>query len=129
MTQVIDFAIANNLPLKLLPQIGLNGSEKFKDDVFPLLQKRAIDRIDKGTGAIRYTLVEDGHRITVLYIDSPCFTKDIDRCRRYGEVRVLPNMSLQSCILRDKELSLALEKGKDYVLNQFCELWRGFNHC
>ena len=129
LIQVIDFAIANNLPLKLLPQIGLNGSEKFKDDVFPLLQKRAIDRIDKGTGAIRYTLVEDGHRITVLYIDSPCFTKDIDRCRRYGEVRVLPNMSLQSCILRDKELSLALEKGKDYVLNQFCELWRGFNHC
>lgn len=129
LTQVIDFAIANNLSLKLLPQIGLNGSEKFKDNVFPLLQKRAIDRIDKGTGAIRYTLVENSHRITVLYIDSPCFTKDIDRCRKYGEVRVLPNMSLQSCILKDKEQPLALEKGKDYVLNQFCELWIGFNHC
>lgn len=129
LTQVIDFAIANDLTLKLLPQIGLSDSETYKHKIFPLLQKRAIDRIDKGTGAIRYTLENENHRITVLYIDSPCFTKDIERCRKYGEVRVLPNMSLQSCILKEKELPLALEKGKDYVINQFYELWKGFNHC
>ena len=129
LTLVIDFAIANDLPVKLLPQIGLSGSETFKHEIFPLLQKSSVDRIDKGTGAIRYTIEKEKHRITVLYIDSPCFTKDIERCRKYGEVRVLPNMSLQSCILKKKELPLALEKGKGYVLNQFCELWKDFNHC
>ena len=84
---------------------------------------------DKGTGAIRYTLEKGNHRITVLYIDSPCFTKDIERCRKYGEIRVLPDMTLQSCILKGDTSSLALERGKEFVLSQFRALWKDFNHC
>ena len=31
--QVLEFALENELPLKLLPQIGLTGSDKFKDKI------------------------------------------------------------------------------------------------
>lgn len=127
--QVLEFALENELPLKLLPQIGLTGSDKFKEKIYPLLQAKAVERIDKGTGAIRYTLENGNHRITVLYIDSPCFTKDIERCRRYGEVRVLPEMTLQSCILKGGTSPLALERGKEFVLSQFRVLWKDFNQC
>ena len=119
----------NELPLKLLPQIGLAGSDRFKEKIYPLLQEKTVERIDKGTGAIRYTLEKGNHRITVLYIDSPCFTKDIERCRKYGEIRVLPDMTLQSCILKGDTSSLALERGKEFVLSQFRALWKDFNHC
>ena len=127
--QVLEFALENELPLKLLPQIGLTGSDRFKEKIYPLLQAKAVERIDKGTGAIRYTLENGNHRITVLYIDSPCFTKDIERCRKYGEVRVLPEMTLQSCILKGGTSPLALERGKEFVLSQFRVLWKDFNQC
>jgi len=129
LVQVLEFALENELPLKLLPQIGLAGSDRFKEKIYPLLQEKAVERIDKGTGAIRYTLEKGNHRITVLYIDSPCFTKDIERCRKYGEVRVLPDMTLQSCILKGGTSPLALERGKEFVLGQFHALWKDFNHC
>ena len=112
LVQVLEFALENELPLKLLPQIGLAGSDRFKEKIYPLLQEKTVERIDKGTGAIRYTLEKGNHRITVLYIDSPCFTKDIERCRKYGEIRVLPDMTLQSCILKGGTSSLALARGK-----------------
>ena len=127
--QMLEFALENELPLKLLPQIGLIGSDRFKEKLYPLLQAKAVDRIDKGTGAIRYTLENGNHRITVLYIDSPCFTKDIERCRKYGEVRVLPEMTLQSCLLKGGTSPLALERGKEFVLSQFRVLWKDFNQC
>ena len=127
--QVLEFALENELPLKLLPQIGLAGSDRFKEKIYPLLQEKAVERIDKRTGAIRYTLEKGNHRTTVLYIDSPCFTKDIERCRKYGEIRVLPDMTLQSCILKGGTSSLALERGKEFVLSQFRALWKDFNHC
>ena len=129
LVQVLEFALENELPLKLLPQIGLAGSDRFKEKIYPLLQEKAVERIDKGTGAIRYTLEKGNHRITVLYIDSPCFTKDIERCRKYGEVRVLPDMTLQSCILKGGTSPLVLERGKEFVLGQFHALWKDFNHC
>lgn len=129
LVQVLEFALENELSLKLLPQIGLAGSDRFKEKIYPLLQEKAVERIDKGTGAIRYTLEKGNHRITVLYIDSPCFTKDIERCRKYGEVRVLPDMTLQSCILKGGTSPLALERGKEFVLGQFHALWKDFNHC
>lgn len=129
VARVIDFAISNKLPLKLLPQIGLDGSDNYKKIVFPILQKKAIDCIDKGTGAIRFVLQDGDYKTSVLYIDSPCFTNDIRRCKEYAEVRVLPNMSLQACLLKDKTVPLNMEKGKDYVLNQFRQLWKDFDHC
>ncbi len=127
--ELINFAVENELPLKLLPQIGLKNSEKFKDSIYPLLKEYAIDFTDKGTGATRWNITIGTHKTTVLYIDSPCFSKDIATCKQYGEIRIHPNLSIQPCILKAPVATLLLDKGKEYVIEQFRESWKNLYRC
>lgn len=127
--EIIRFALIQEIPLKLLPQIGQEGSEKYKDFIYPLLRENAIDCKDKGSGATRWLLKSNGHQTVVLYIDSPCFYRDITVCRHYGEIRILPDMSAQTCILKNEATSLEFDEGKEFVLNQLRELWKNFSHC
>lgn len=126
---MILFAINEELPLKLLPQIGLSGSSKFKEFIYPILKEYVVEFKDKKTGATRWVLEKDGHKTSVLYIDSPCFNKDFEQCRNFAELRVLPDFSLQSCILKDSNVKLDLTAGKDYVLKQLQESWTNFKNC
>lgn len=127
---MVDFALHEKLPLKLLPQIGLANSKDFKQFVFPILERYAISRLDKGTGAVRWVLEKNGFKTSVLYIDSPCFTHDIDKCRNYSEIRILPDMSLQACIQNPSAVTLLdLTKGQDSIKNQFREAWKNLKHC
>ena len=126
---MILFAIKEELPLKLLPQIGLSGSSKFKEFIYPILEEYAFDFKDKKTGAMKWALEKDGHKTSVLYIDSPCFNKDFEQCRNFAELRILPDFSLQSCILKDPNIKLDLNAGKDYVLKQLQESWINFKNC
>lgn len=127
--QMITFALRNELPLKLLPQIGLEGSQRFLDNIQPILERYSLQFVNKGTGALRWTIGNDSHQTSVLYIDSPCFSWDIETCRNYGEVRILPDFMMQSCILKEANERICLEKGKDYVIGQFERLWNNFSHC
>lgn len=127
---MILYALEEELPLKLLPQIGLLGSQKFKAFVFPILEEYAISCKDKGTGAIRWILEKDGHQTSVLYIDSPCFMRDIECCKRYSEVRVLPDLRLQTCILHPtKAVTLDLKEENEGIKQQFREAWKSWKHC
>lgn len=127
--EIIEFAIAHELPLKLLPQIGLDGSEKFKNFVYPILREYATSFTDKHTGATRWVVESYQHRSVVLYIDSPCFSHNIEECRNYGELRIQPNLNIQTCILTDKTELLCLGKGKDFAIQQMKQLWKNFKHC
>ncbi len=126
---MVLFAIKNELPLKLLPQIGGVNSERYKDFIFPILKEYCIEYKDKGTGAIRWTLNKDEHNTTVLYIDSPCFYHDIASCRNYGEIRVHPDLFLQPCINKTHGIQLNLNDGQSVVINKFAELWNNFKTC
>lgn len=126
---MILFAINEELPLKLLPQIGLAGSCKFKEFIYPILKEYAVDYKDKKSGATRWVLEKDGRQTSVLYIDSPCFNRDFELCRNFAELRVLPDFSLQSCILKDCDMRLDLSAGKDYVIKQLQESWINFKNC
>lgn len=126
---MILFAINEELPLKLLPQIGLPGSSKYKEFIYPILKEYVTEFKDKKSGATRWALEKDGHKTSVLYIDSPCFNKDFEQCRNFAELRVLPDFSLQSCILKDSDVKLNLDAGKDYVLKQLQESWTSFKNC
>lgn len=127
--QMVMFALENELPLKLLPQIGLEGSDRFIDDILPILGKYAVEFVNKGTGALKWTIKNGNLQTSVLYIDSPCFTHDIKTCRNYGEIRIHPDFMLQCCILKGTNELLCLEKGKEFVVDQFERLWKDFNHC
>lgn len=127
--QMILFSLENELPLKLLPQIGGLDSEKYKDIVYPVLKKYAVDYHDKKNGAIRWSVEKDGNRISVLYINSPCFTNDIVTCRNYGEIRIHPDFSLQTCILKDNIVSINPYADQSIIINQFATLWNNFKTC
>ncbi len=127
--QMVVFALENELPLKLLPQIGLEGSERFINDIQPILKMYAVEFVNKGTGALRWTIREGSHQTSVLYIDSPCFNQDIKTCRNYGEIRIHPDLMLQCCIMKGTNERLCLERGKEFVVDQFERLWNDFNHC
>jgi cyclic pyranopterin phosphate synthase len=126
--RTILFAIEHELPLKLLPQIGLDGSDSFKDFVYPILEQYNGTWINKGTGAIRWNVSYNSHKTTVLYIDSPCFQKDIHRCKQYGELRILPDFRVQTCILQRASEKLNLGDSKS-VIYKLQDLWKNFNHC
>ena len=127
--QIMMFALENGLPLKLLPQIGLEGSNRFIENIRPILEKHAVEFVNKGTGALRWTIKNGHHQTSVLYIDSPCFNKDIKTCKNYGEIRILPDFMVQCCIMKSANERLCLEKGKEFIVNQFEKLWNDFNHC
>lgn len=127
--QMVAFALENELPLKLLPQIGLEGSDRFINDILPILEKYAVEFVNKGTGALRWTIRNGNLQTSVLYIESPCFIHDIKTCRNYGEIRIHPDFILQCCIMKGANERLCLERGKEFVVDQFERLWNDFNHC
>lgn len=126
---MINFALTNELPLKLLPQIGLAGSDMFIEIITPIILQYSIEFVDKGTGCLKWTLSNGVNQTTLLYIQSPCFNNDIETCKNYGEIRVHPDFSLQSCIMKERGEQLRFEYGRKYVINQFEKLWKSFNHC
>ena len=127
--QIIMFAIKNDLPLKLLPQIGGIKSDKYKEFITPILEKYSVEFKDKGVGALRWVIEKAGHRTTVLYIDSPCFYNDIMTCRNFAEIRIHPDLSAQTCILKESSERLCFENGILFVKKQLQELWNNFTTC
>ena len=128
--RVIMFALENELPLKLLPQIGNNNeSMHYKNIIYPILEQFSIEFRDKMSGATRWTLSYNGKKTVVLYIDSPCFTKNIERCRNYGEIRIHPNFFAQTCINKSTGLFLKIHDDRTTVIIQLSELWKSFTNC
>lgn len=127
--EIILFAAENHLPLKLLPQIGNVYSSRYKDWVFPIIRKYAINERDKGTGAIRWEIIAHGNETSILYIDSPCFSRDIVTCRNFSELRIHPGLFIQSCILKPISDKLDFQKGEPYVINQLLQEWNNFKNC
>lgn len=126
---MILFALEEEIPLKLLPQIGNEDSSHYKELLYPILQEYAIEYKDKQSGATRWVLEKEGHRTSILYIDSPCFYKDISQCRNFSEIRIQPDFSIQPCIMKDSTDKLDLSKGKEYVIKQLNQQWKNFNNC
>lgn len=126
---IIKFAIERELPLKLLPQIGGNNSKKYKDFIFPILNRYSVDYVDKGCGALRWILKKGEHSTSVLYIDSPCFYGDIETCKKFAEIRIHPDLTAQTCIMKESSEQLYLNKGPQYVINQLQSLWKNFTTC
>lgn len=126
---MIQFATINHLQLKLLPQIGGNNSQDYKDWVFPIIRKYALTERDKGTGAIRWDISIGENTTTILYIDSPCFSRDIATCRNFAELRIHPGLFIQSCIEKSPSCQLDFSKDESYVVNQLLEEWNDFKNC
>lgn len=129
LNSMIQFALENELPLKLLPQIGLRDSDKFKNVVYPILNTQATQFIDKGTGAVRW-IISNGVKCTsVLYIDSPCFYHDIQKCKYFGELRIHPDFVLQSCLMKNEFYKLSINDTKNNIVAKLAQIWKDFKSC
>lgn len=127
--KIILFAIDNELPLKLLPQLGNAESIQYKEFIYPILKKYVVEYKDKMSGATRWVLSRNGNTTTVLYIDFPCFYNDIYQCRNYGELRILSNFYAQPCINKPAGVFLRIHEEPEIVVNQLHELWKNFTKC
>lgn len=127
--EMMRFAAMSRLPLKLLPQIGGCNSQDYKTWVFPIIREYAISEKDKGTGAIRWEIEIGENRTSILYIDSPCFSRDVKTCKRFAELRVHPGLVMQSCIEKTLSEQLDFSRGEEYVVNQLTREWNNFKNC
>lgn len=129
VNDLVEYALEYEMPLKLLPQLGIKESSLFKNWVYPILEKYKETMTDKGGGATRWLIKKGTKKTVILYIESPCFDKNILKCKHYGELRILPDFTMQSCIFKSTNNQLKLNNGKEYIISQLQEQWNNFNQC
>ena len=63
----------------------------------------------------------------VKSIESPCYNKDIELCKEYGEIRLLPDLSLMNCIFTKPIQTKNLSEVE--ILNLFYSLLSDMSSC
>ncbi len=125
---VIDYSIKKGRRVKLLPFLDSgfhNFSEKFMEPIFEKLNSR--------NGSVQYFSKEGFHLWTfetggaVKIIDSPCYGKNIELCKEYGEIRLLPDLSLMNCIFGRTVATSGLTD--DEILDTFIALLQEMTAC
>lgn len=126
---VIDQVLKTGKRVKLLPFIE-NGFNNFSDNIIEKIKlKLDNDSIEKemfNAGGITTWTFENGGKVKLL--DSPCYDNNIKRCREYGELRLLPNFSLQKCIFDYESISID-GVSVEGIRNIISEMWQNFNSC
>jgi len=133
LSDILKFCLKMNFGLKILPFI----SEKtLKQNQF---KKLAIDYIVpklgqpkiKAGGAIRWEISNGDEHFVIKYVDNPCFDKDFKKCKDYAEMRLLPNLELQSCLLKPENISISKNEldSSELINNKVDLLWNSFTNC
>lgn len=123
---VIQYAVEKRKRIKLLPYID-DTKESFSKTLIEEVSVR-LDAMDckkkvYDNSGITLWVWETGG--TVKLIESPCYTSDIDKCRDYGEIRLLPDLSLQHCILGNN-YKLKNDDNIEVILK---DMWDKFTFC
>ena len=124
--EIVEFVVARRKRVKLLPFIE-NGFHNYSKNSI----NKVTDILNNMRTNYKYNTDQDAsywyfeNGACVKMIDSPCYFASIESCRKYGEIRLLPNLSLQTCIF-----------GKNVKINDITkigelmqDLWDNFNIC
>lgn len=126
---VLESVVCRGRGLKLLPyieQANMNKSNDIIKTVRSLLDEKCISKIDVDGEGIEIWKLENGSKIKLLH--SPCYRNDLESCKEYGEVRLLPNLQLQKCIMDSREYKLNMDS-KESIRKDFQDLWNSFTKC
>ncbi|HRK80940.1 MAG TPA: radical SAM protein [Saprospiraceae bacterium] len=134
--QILPFLYDNEIGLKLLPYVNdktLKNNE-FRKFIIPFLVNISFKYENQNNGSLKWWLyTPNGKVIAIKYIDSPCFEYEFDKCKNYAEVRLLPDLAVQSCLINpvdnlkiDFELC---EENQSQVRQIFQKAWKSFTHC
>ena len=126
---VLRYTVSRGKRIKLLPFIEegfKNYSQEYLSEIRHKLNSSAIQRTEIGNQGLEIWDFEGGGRVKLLL--SPCYDGNISRCREYGELRLLPDMTLKSCIFQNDAVSIrdADVEGIRRIIEQ---QWRDFNSC
>ena len=127
--EVVDSVITKGKRVKLLPFIE-EGFNNYSVDSIEWIKNRLDDSaISKETfdaGGITTWTFSGGGKVKLL--NSPCYDHNIEHCREYGELRLLPDMSLQKCIFDNNVVKLDGLSDAE-IKNHIVDLWQSFNKC
>ena len=134
--QILPFLYENQIGLKLLPYINDKTlvNNNFSQFIIPFLDSISIKYKNQNNGSLKWWLKTPSNTtITIKYVDSPCFNMDYNICKNYAEIRLLPNLIIQPCLINPKynlKIDLELcEPNKLIVRKIFQEAWENFTHC
>lgn len=126
---VVENVINTGKRIKLLPFIE-KGFNNYSKDIIEQISKKLdtmsiMKEYDEKAGIISWKFHGGGK---VKLIESPCYNHNIYTCREYGEIRLLPDLSLQKCIFAEKTISLKKLTDNE-IKEMIVDLWKSFNKC
>lgn len=134
--EVVEYLYSSCTDLKILPFINNSSLKKneFKRDMIPYLDSISFEYENQKNGSLKWWIkTPQGETIAIKYIDSPCFDYEFDTCKNYAEIRLLPDLALQSCLLNPFEKSRIdfelCEENLPKVQELFQNSWMNFTHC
>lgn len=122
---VIDYTINKRKQLKVLPFISPNYTgnvERIKNDIEQILSHYEYKFEDDYISGLTWWYINNGGVIKL--VNSPCYNYDIEKCKHYSEIRLLPSLDFQRCIF-DKNVHV----NKNCVYEQLNELFNTFINC
>jgi cyclic pyranopterin phosphate synthase len=90
------------------------------------MDEKSVEKYhDENAGVISWIFPNGGK---VKLVDSPCYKHDIKTCREYGELRLLPDLTLQKCIFSSKTVSIK-DLSDAAIKEMIITLWESFTKC
>lgn len=126
---VLGYVVSHGKRIKLLPYIE-RGFNNYSNQIIEEITNR-LNKEDNHS--MRYekqgiTVWEYGNGGKIKLIDSPCYEHNMNKCREYGELRLLPGMYLQSCIFDDNPIFIG-DMSAETIRNTMADLWEKFTEC
>jgi cyclic pyranopterin phosphate synthase len=129
--KIINWAKQYEVPVKILPDLNDPTNQTVKEYVINVLRSILFEEINLMNGSIKWKLPTVGTNfVTVTYVDSPCFTQDKPTCINYAEIRLHPDLHLQSCIKDYNYQDVGVSPSSDnsiIIKARFQELWNNFS--
>jgi cyclic pyranopterin phosphate synthase len=133
LEDIINYCYKYSFNLKILPYISAKTliSNLFKEKAVDYISKRFGKELNRGDGSIVWKIKDSTSELTIKYVDSPCFKKDHAICKNYAELRVLPNLYLQNCLLKNSTIFLTNEdlKISKNIIDKIDLTWETFTSC
>lgn len=102
INNILKYVVSKGRRIKLLPFLDEKFCNYYENSikmVKQLLEKEQTEYFyDKQKGII-WWFFSNGASVKLL--TSPCYTSNFLHCKEYGEIRLFPDMSLQTCIFGD----------------------------
>lgn len=133
LSDMLDFCIEKKFSLKILPYISPRTIKlnNYRNLAVEHIGTRLGQPQKKGGGALRWTITNKNDSFVIKYVDSPCFDNDFVKCKDYAEIRLLPNLALQHCLLKPSKLNINKDElnSVEAISEKVDTLWKTFTNC